>query len=214
MLTFTRSICLWTTQKKKPVFTYALAHGMDESHVRSEDVEIVRKPRWVTAIASLRYSDLFATGQLYQFTSRSRTDARIYQALGTARSDCGSSTPNSNHFLPWAVYQHPALSTPCSYCNAYPAQYHSSHGVRSQPTRLESTGTRCQHVVPPHQSLSCWSRVLGKRCGLDGGYKRRAMVYSTVRSSSHCTLGHRSQLHDYLVYDPSHDCFIIPTSLH
>lgn len=40
----------------------ALAHGLDESQVDTEDVEIVRKPRWVTAIGSLRYSDLFASG--------------------------------------------------------------------------------------------------------------------------------------------------------
>ena len=57
-----RSISLWTTQKKKPVFTQALAHGMDESQVDTEDVEIVRKPRWVTALGCLRYSDLFASG--------------------------------------------------------------------------------------------------------------------------------------------------------
>jgi len=56
------SICLWATQKKKPVFTQALAHGMDESHVHTEDVDIVRKPRWITALGSLRYSDLFASG--------------------------------------------------------------------------------------------------------------------------------------------------------
>ncbi|KAH9927544.1 WD40 repeat-like protein [Amylocystis lapponica] len=56
------SISLWTTQKKKPVFTQALAHGLDESQVYTEDVETVRKPRWVTAIGSLRYSDLFASG--------------------------------------------------------------------------------------------------------------------------------------------------------
>ncbi|KAJ3491999.1 hypothetical protein NLI96_g303 [Meripilus lineatus] len=56
------SISLWSTQKKKPIFTQALAHGMDESHVETEDVEIVRKPRWITSIASLRYSDIFASG--------------------------------------------------------------------------------------------------------------------------------------------------------
>ncbi|KAF9812679.1 hypothetical protein IEO21_06066 [Rhodonia placenta] len=56
------SINLWTTQKKKPVFTQALAHGIDESQVDTEDVEVVRKPRWVTAIGCLRYSDIFASG--------------------------------------------------------------------------------------------------------------------------------------------------------
>lgn len=62
------SICLWTTQKKKPVFTQALAHGMDESHVDTEDVDIVRKPRWVTALGCLRYSDLFASGKSMFFS--------------------------------------------------------------------------------------------------------------------------------------------------
>ncbi|PSR72146.1 hypothetical protein PHLCEN_2v11994 [Hermanssonia centrifuga] len=56
------SISLWSTQKKKPIFTQALAHGMDESHVETEDMDIVRKPRWVTALGCLRYSDLFASG--------------------------------------------------------------------------------------------------------------------------------------------------------
>lgn len=57
-----RSIALWTTQKKKPIFTQALAHGLDESHVDTEDMPTIRKPRWVTAIGALPYSDLFASG--------------------------------------------------------------------------------------------------------------------------------------------------------
>lgn len=56
------SISLWSTQRKKPVFTQALAHGMDLSQVDVEDIETVRKPRWIIALASLRYSDLFASG--------------------------------------------------------------------------------------------------------------------------------------------------------
>ncbi|KAK7683593.1 hypothetical protein QCA50_013431 [Cerrena zonata] len=58
------SICLWTTQRKKPVFTQALAHGFDESQTTTDDPEIpiVRKPRYITALASLRYSDLFVSG--------------------------------------------------------------------------------------------------------------------------------------------------------
>lgn len=57
-----RSISLWTTQKKKPIFTQALAHGMDEAQVDVDDIPIVRKPRWVTSLGCLRYSDLFASG--------------------------------------------------------------------------------------------------------------------------------------------------------
>ncbi|THH16374.1 hypothetical protein EW146_g4261 [Bondarzewia mesenterica] len=54
------SISLWTTQKKKPIFTQAIAHGLNETH--SETEGIIKTPRWITALGSLRYSDLFASG--------------------------------------------------------------------------------------------------------------------------------------------------------
>ncbi|KAF8169805.1 Rnu3ip2 protein [Pholiota molesta] len=54
------SICLWTTTKKKPIFTQALAHGLNEALSESEGV--IRTPRWITSLACLRYSDLFASG--------------------------------------------------------------------------------------------------------------------------------------------------------
>ncbi|TFY80355.1 hypothetical protein EWM64_g3654 [Hericium alpestre] len=54
------SISLWTTQKKKPIFTQAVAHGLNETH--SETEGLIRTPRWITSLGSLRYSDLFASG--------------------------------------------------------------------------------------------------------------------------------------------------------
>lgn len=45
-----RSLSLWHTGKKKPIFTQAFAHGIDET------------PRWITSIAHLRGSDLFVSG--------------------------------------------------------------------------------------------------------------------------------------------------------
>ncbi|PPQ70545.1 hypothetical protein CVT26_013132 [Gymnopilus dilepis] len=54
------SICLWTTQKKKAIFTQPLAHGLNESLSESEGV--IKTPRWITALGSLRYSDIFASG--------------------------------------------------------------------------------------------------------------------------------------------------------
>ncbi|ORX93890.1 WD40 repeat-like protein [Basidiobolus meristosporus CBS 931.73] len=47
------TISLWSTTKKKAVFTYPVAHGIDE---------LSQTPRWITSIASLKYSDVFATG--------------------------------------------------------------------------------------------------------------------------------------------------------
>ncbi|KAK9765008.1 pre-rRNA processing protein [Basidiobolus ranarum] len=47
------TISLWSTTKKKPIFTLPTAHGIDE---------LSQTPRWITSIASLKYSDVFATG--------------------------------------------------------------------------------------------------------------------------------------------------------
>ncbi|KAG2034445.1 WD40 repeat-like protein [Suillus americanus] len=54
------SICLWNTQKKKPVYTQTVCHGFHE--VQSTTEGLVRTPRWITAVASLRYSDMFVSG--------------------------------------------------------------------------------------------------------------------------------------------------------
>lgn len=54
------SISLWSTTKKKPIFTQPLAHGLNEA--QSETEGVIQTPRWVTALASLRYSDIFASG--------------------------------------------------------------------------------------------------------------------------------------------------------
>jgi len=54
------SICLWSLHRKKPVFTEGFAHGFNEALSESEG--IIRTPRWITALASLRYSNLFMSG--------------------------------------------------------------------------------------------------------------------------------------------------------
>jgi ribosomal RNA-processing protein 9 len=59
------SISLWSTQKKKPIFTHPLAHGLNEVQSSSAEEGVVRTPRWITSLASLRYSDLFASGTFY-----------------------------------------------------------------------------------------------------------------------------------------------------
>jgi len=97
------TISLWTTQKKKPIFSQAVAHGMDESHVHTEDVEVVRKPRWVTSLCSLRYSDLFASGswdgaiRLWKLDSKLRSFSQVgtIPALGVVNSLQFISVPES-----------------------------------------------------------------------------------------------------------------------
>ncbi|KAJ7594357.1 WD40-repeat-containing domain protein [Mycena floridula] len=77
------ALCLWSTQKKKPVFTFPLAHGMDT--VELEVGGTVQKPRWVIAVASLRYSDLFASGSWDGQIRMWKIDAKVksFEPAGT-----------------------------------------------------------------------------------------------------------------------------------
>jgi len=66
------SICLWSTSKKKPIFTCGVAHGVydpldkegagENEDGDEEEIKIPPHPRWITALGSLRYSNLFASG--------------------------------------------------------------------------------------------------------------------------------------------------------
>lgn len=51
-----RSISLWHTGKKKAIFTQALAHGLAQAEGGGSS------PRWITSLAALRGTDLFASG--------------------------------------------------------------------------------------------------------------------------------------------------------
>ncbi|WWC86652.1 uncharacterized protein L201_001529 [Kwoniella dendrophila CBS 6074] len=54
------SISLWHIGKKKPIFTQAFAHGMSDL-VDSEEYSI-SGPRWITSLAGIRGTNLFASG--------------------------------------------------------------------------------------------------------------------------------------------------------
>ena len=65
------SLCLWTIHKKKPIFTVPLAHGLDPplwpEEVYSEEISEQKvpgeaQPRWITALATVSYSDLIVSG--------------------------------------------------------------------------------------------------------------------------------------------------------
>ena len=64
------SISLWTLHKKKPIFTIPLAHGLDppmKPEEASAEVEPDarvpdRQPRWITALATVPYSDVVLSG--------------------------------------------------------------------------------------------------------------------------------------------------------
>ena len=67
------SLSLWSLQKKKPVFTVPLAHGLDPE-LKLEDVSADRvpdlnsitipdqQPRWITALATVPLSDIVISG--------------------------------------------------------------------------------------------------------------------------------------------------------
>ncbi|KAI9315601.1 WD40-repeat-containing domain protein [Dichotomocladium elegans] len=53
-------ISLWDINRKKPIFSQTEAHGINTTHSESEGD--INTPFWITAVASLRYSDLFVSG--------------------------------------------------------------------------------------------------------------------------------------------------------
>ncbi|KAG0227147.1 WD40-repeat-containing domain protein [Mortierella sp. GBAus27b] len=61
------TISLWNVNKKKAVFSMPLAHGyhtqpLDYSNGEEKPNGGVETPYWITALATLRYSDMFASG--------------------------------------------------------------------------------------------------------------------------------------------------------
>jgi len=77
------AISLWISSKKKPAFSYSVAHGLDGPPVSSAEAGAVAKPRWITALACLPYGDLFASGswdgviRLWKLNNRSRSFAPL-----------------------------------------------------------------------------------------------------------------------------------------
>lgn len=71
------SLSLWSIHKKKPVFTYPLAHGLEPPapiEERSAEIDPAQtmdaegpmildpQPRWITALKAIPFSDVFVTG--------------------------------------------------------------------------------------------------------------------------------------------------------
>ena len=55
-------LSLWSTRRKKPVVTVSRAHGCGHAVQRLGDPSVGTLPRWVSAVASVRRSDLLASG--------------------------------------------------------------------------------------------------------------------------------------------------------
>lgn len=88
------SLSIWNIHKKKPVFTYPLAHGLDpalpidslsaEAVPEEEYVFQDPQPRWITALRAIPFSDTFVSGSWdgHVRAWRLTPDKRRIEALG------------------------------------------------------------------------------------------------------------------------------------
>lgn len=87
------SLALWNIHKKKAVYIYPLAHGMDpplpleevSAEVNpSEEARTKPTPRWITALRSIPFSDIFVSGSWdgYVRVWKVSSDKRRIEALG------------------------------------------------------------------------------------------------------------------------------------
>jgi ribosomal RNA-processing protein 9 len=92
------SLSLWSVQRKKPVFTVPLAHGtdepltLDEAYAEEASSGVLkdkerpgrRKPRWITAIATIPLADVVVTGSWDGWVRvwRVTKDRRRIEAVG------------------------------------------------------------------------------------------------------------------------------------
>jgi ribosomal RNA-processing protein 9 len=56
------TLALWSTGKKKPIFTAQFAHGLDTEGHNLLPSTSAPSPRWITALAAIRGTNLFASG--------------------------------------------------------------------------------------------------------------------------------------------------------
>ena len=89
------SLMLWTVHKKKPIFTYTLAHGLQpienleavSAEQHPDDVHNIPRmpqPRWITALATVPYSDIIVSGSWDGWVRawKVSSDRRKIEALG------------------------------------------------------------------------------------------------------------------------------------
>ncbi|KAG0144993.1 hypothetical protein CROQUDRAFT_723718 [Cronartium quercuum f. sp. fusiforme G11] len=84
------SISLWTTHKKKAIYTYPLAHGTETITVTDSPNESIIQARWITSIHCLPYSDIFVSGswdgqvRLWRLTTGERgQDIKKFELIGS-----------------------------------------------------------------------------------------------------------------------------------
>lgn len=92
------SLSLWSSHKKKAIFTFPCAHGVDrpldpaeafaEMDLEGRQVPAPPQPRWITALAALPFGDTFVSGswdghiRVWQVSA----DKKRFEAVGTIRA--------------------------------------------------------------------------------------------------------------------------------
>ncbi|KAL6849355.1 pre-rRNA processing protein [Amphichorda felina] len=107
------SIALWSAQKKKPVYIEPIAHGLDPPLLPTQasadknpkdDVVPHPTPRWITALKSIPYSDVFFSGSWdgYVRVWRLSEDKRKIEPLGvlSSKQDAAQNGTTANGSLP------------------------------------------------------------------------------------------------------------------
>ncbi|KAI8319994.1 WD40 repeat-like protein [Martensiomyces pterosporus] len=55
------ALSLWSVHKKKPVFIQHVAHGVQEDFVNDDGYRTATRPRWITALAAVPFTDLLVS---------------------------------------------------------------------------------------------------------------------------------------------------------
>ncbi|KAI9308931.1 WD40-repeat-containing domain protein [Cunninghamella echinulata] len=59
-------ISLWDINRKKPIYSSDISHGVNVYENEDND-DVIKTPHWITALASLKYSDIFVSGSVDGF---------------------------------------------------------------------------------------------------------------------------------------------------
>lgn len=101
------ALSLWNIHKKKPVFTIPLAHGLDPpilpeeasaEEIPSPNVSGPPQPRWITALATVPYSDLILSGSWDGWVRvwRVSADKKRVERVGVLGAEVKIPTPINN----------------------------------------------------------------------------------------------------------------------
>ncbi|KAK4897631.1 pre-rRNA processing protein [Elasticomyces elasticus] len=115
------SLSLWNVHKKKAVFTYPLAHGLDpplpleavsaEAHPK-ESALGEPQPRWITALRAIPFSDTFITGSWDGVvrTWRISEDKRRIEPVGAIGVDSVDDSVDVVHHVDGLSSERPSIS--------------------------------------------------------------------------------------------------------